>query len=164
MSNDLLTSVFLKIRPRLLTKARQTLGDEAEAQDVLQDAFCKLWRRRDSITSESQAEGLSSTTVYHTCIDVLRHRRVTSVETVESLPDLAEDDGDERDGIVKDVERLIASELTERQRTILYMRDRSGEEIADIAEQMNLTEANVRLILSRARRIVRDCYRNLNKR
>lgn len=167
MHLDLLTSVFIRIRPRLLSKANAMLGDSDEAQDALQEAFCKLWGRRKSITSVQQAEGLSVTTLKNTCIDNIRRRNAIQLESVDmSIKDVdkAVDESDDTSEVLQTVEKLIASELTERQRRILYLRDKAGAEISEIAEEYGLSEANVRLILSRARKTVRECYMKLNSK
>ncbi len=166
MHLDLLTSVFIRIRPRLLNRANAMLGDSDEAQDALQEAFCKLWGRRKSITSVQQAEGLSVTTLHNTCIDNLRRRnsvRLESVEEVAKDVESAVDEASDTTELFITVERLIASELTERERGILYMRDKAAAEISEIAEEYGLSEANVRLILSRARKKVRECYMELKR-
>lgn len=166
MHLDLLTSVFIRIRPRLLSRANAMLGDSDEAQDALQEAFCKLWGRRKSITSVQQAEGLSVTTLRNTCIDNIRRRNSVRIESVEEVIRDVES-GEEETGdaaeLLGTVERLIAQELTERERRILYMRDKAEAEISEIAEEYGLSEANVRLILSRARKKVRECYMELKR-
>jgi len=143
------------------------LGDSEEARDALQEAFCKLWGRKESITSAEQAEGLSVVTVRNTCIDNLRRRNTVRIDSMEnSLKEIerSSEDASLTSDLISTVERLIASNLSERQRDILYLRDKAGVEISEIAEEYGLTEANVRMILSRARKTVRECYTELNKR
>ena len=144
-----------------MARARNLLGDPEEAQDALQDAFCKLWRRHEDIESESQAEGLSTLAVRNVCIDMVRKRRPQADESIESLAETIEDtDPTDHSELLGKVESAISSQLTKRERQILYMRDREGAEIAEIAEIFGLTEANVRLILSRARKKVRECIKD----
>ena len=71
-------------------------------------------------------------------------------------PDVGPDDHTEQ--LLSDVTALIDAELDERQRAILYERDRYGWEIDEIAERHGMTEANVRMVLSRSRRRVRELY------
>ncbi len=157
MNSDLLTTVFMRLRPRLMATAQTILaGSEPDAMDALQDAFCRLWGHRDSLQSVSHAEGVTVTAVRHAAIDALRRRR--DVVGVEQLAEEAED-ADSADDLFGQVERLIETALSERDRKILYMRDRYGYDMESIARQTGLTEANVRVVLSRARRAVRECYR-----
>ncbi len=158
---DILTTVFLRMRPRLMLTARSILGDsaQADASDALQDAFCRLWRHRGEISTERHAEGASVTAVRHAAIDALRRRRdCVGTDVLESRQQ-ADDSADDAGDLYTRVSDIIHRHLTERERTILYMRDRHGYEIEAIAADMELTEANVRVILSRARCKVRDCYR-----
>lgn len=157
MKHDLLTSVFTRLQPRLLASARRLLADDADARDALQDAFCRLWQHRDDIGGERQAEGISVVSVRNACIDVMRRRRLRDADPIDGIE--AEVTSDDPPGILDEVTAVIEQALTPRQRDILYMRDREGYEIAEIADRYGLSEANVRLILSRARKTVRECYR-----
>ncbi|MDE5656586.1 MAG: sigma-70 region 4 domain-containing protein, partial [Muribaculaceae bacterium] len=57
------------------------------------------------------------------------------------------------------VNALIASELSSRDRDILMMRDRNGYDFDEIAAEFGMTEAAVRVALSRARKTIRNIYR-----
>ena len=69
------------------------------------------------------------------------------------------DDSDARE-LYHRVDSLIKTVLSERDRRILLLRDYSGWEMADIAAELGLTEANVRVVLSRARRAVAKAYKS----
>ncbi len=157
MKHDLLTSVFTRLQPRLLASARRLLADDSDARDALQDAFCRLWQHRADIDGEQQAEGVSVVSVRNACIDVMRRRRFRDADPIEAID--ARVVSDDPPDLLEEVTAVIESALTPRQRDILYMRDREGYEMAEIACQFGLSEANVRLILSRARKTVRECYR-----
>ena len=164
MKNDLLTSVFQRLRPRLFSKARTALSDDEEARDVLQDAFFKLWQSRIDINRESHAEGLLVTTVRNLSIDRLRRRAAHPTDSLDGdTGTLAWDDETEADlrqqnEIYLTVEKLIERHLSPRDREILYLRDRDEWEFEDIAIRFDITEANARLIVARARKTIRTLY------
>lgn len=58
--------------------------------------------------------------------------------------------------------KIIELQLTETQRTVLWMRDYEGYSFAKIAEHICMTEDNARQILSRARKTVRETYKSIN--
>ena len=87
------------------------------------------------------------------CVVFTPHTTAAIVVTSRMDPDGFEDLRDE-------VNRLIGLHLSERDRMILIMRDRDEFEIDAIAARTGLSEGNIRLILSRARRTVREAYRN----
>ena len=161
MEKDPLTSIFTTMRHKLIATARRILSDEDDVTDALQDAFYKLWQHRDDIQSAEAAARISMTTVRNTAIDALRRRqRYHTVAVDEYDADRQPDDNDtcETNDHFNNIKAIIDSRLSPLQRTILYRREQYGWEIADIAETHGLTEANVRMILSRARNTVRKCY------
>ena len=156
MKNDLLTSVFQRLRPRLFSKARTALSDDEDARDVLQDAFFKLWQSRIDINRESHAEGLLVTTVRNLSIDRLRRRAAHPTDTLDGeTGTLAWDDETEADLRQQNEIYLTVEKLIERH---LSPRDRDEWEFEDIAIRFDITEANARLIVARARKTIRTLY------
>lgn len=163
MKEELLTSVFMRIKGRLQMTARRIVSDEA-VDDALQDAFVRLWSRRSDFDSATAVEGVAVTTVRNICIDTLRRDAVRRHDDIDDNPSAAAvtddygDDRQERRELYGEVTGLIDKELSERDRRILYLRDRDGWEMDDIALEMGISEANVRVILSRSRKIIRQIY------
>lgn len=143
--------------------ARRIVSDEA-VDDALQDAFVRLWSRRSDFDSATAVEGVAVTTVRNICIDTLRRDAVRRHDDIDDNPSAAAvtddygDDTQERRELYGEVTGLIDKELSERDRRILYLRDRDGWEMDDIALEMGISEANVRVILSRSRKIIRQIY------
>lgn len=162
MEEDKLTTAFRRISMRLRQSARKLTGTADDADDVLQEAFFRLWRKRSEIRDEEHAEKLLTATVHNAGIDLLRYRARYSDETPEELAEQAPDE--DRTELLSDVTALIDRTLTDEQRQILYERDRDGWEIEDIALRHGLSEANVRMILSRSRKRVRELYQKRKAR
>ncbi len=167
METDLLTSTFLRIQSRLRDMAQRMLGSNDDAGDALQEAFLRLWQRRDSFSSSSHTEGSAVTTVRNICIDTLR-RPVCTVSTddreISDIPDdSAQATTTEIDDTLTRVRAIIDTALPPMQRAVIYMRDMEQRPIAEIARLTSMSEANVRMTLSRARRAVRECYFNHSK-
>ena len=164
MSNDTLTSAFMRIRHRLQRIATGILGDSAEAEDALQDAFCRLWTHRDRIGSSSEAEALSVTTVHNVCIDAYRklsHSPTVSLDENRDSHDCIDDDTNdapERDMLLRSVEHIIDSRLSAQQQAIVRMRELEGMSFEAIAETLEMQPAAVRVALSRARQTIRNVY------
>ena len=161
MESERFTGIFTRLQARLHHAASRMLGSDDEAADALQDAFCALWGRRGEIVDERAAEGLAVVSVRNRCLDTLGRRRahgtVTLADGMEWAADT--DDSDARE-LYHRVDSLIKTVLSERDRRILLLRDYSGWEMADIAAELGLTEANVRVVLSRARRAVAKAYKS----
>lgn len=153
----------MRIKGRLQMTARRIVSDEA-VDDALQDAFVRLWSRCSDFDSATAVEGVAVTTVRNICIDTLRRDAVRRHDDIDDNPSVAAvtddygDDTQERRELYGEVTGLIDKELSERDRRILYLRDRDGWEMDDIALEMGISEANVRVILSRSRKIIRQIY------
>lgn len=168
-----LTATFVSISGRLKRMAAQLLGNEAEAEDALYEAFCRLWTRRAEIPADDTAhqEALLTTTVRHLSIDTLRRRQAHPTVSLDlpiegsPFPPIAattvEDDETDSERYER-VQRLIANHLTPIQQRILRRRDVEGASYAQIALEMNLQESAVRMQLSRARRTIRTLFHQQN--
>lgn len=160
---SVLTRVFSRLRPGLLAVAKGITHSDEDAEDVVQEAFYRLWSRKLEIDSESGASRLTVTAVRNAAIDIYRQRRkrvdTVDIEQVMDKGCVSSDDayGDE---VYAEVKGLIDRHLPERMQAILRMRDYQGMEMSEIAKEMNMSEANVRMVLSRARRTVRNLYRD----
>jgi RNA polymerase sigma-70 factor (ECF subfamily) len=160
MSDKTLTTVFTKLRRKFLGMAMAILPNEEDAADALQDAFCKLWPRRDTINNEAKAEALTGVTVRNICIDRTRKRRLSTVPLDEEHDTINNEiTYSEREERYNRVKAIIDNELTELQRRIIELKEIEGLDIAEIARLQQMTESAVRMNLSRARNRIRECYR-----
>ena len=160
MSDKTIITVFTKLRRKFLNMAMAILPNEDDAADALQDAFCKLWPRRDTINDEGKAEALTGITVRNICIDKTRKRELCTVPLDEEHDTIdTETTYKEREERYNTVKAIIDNELTELQKTIVKLKEIEGLEIEEIAKRQTMTESAVRMNLSRARNKIRECYR-----
>ncbi len=157
---------FRRIGKNLQRMAQAMLGSEADAEDALQDAFCRLWTRRENIRSESEAAALLTTTVRNLSIDVLRSRKQRDTTPIEEQPDCPDDEAEaasQREQTFRSVEKIIHKELSPLARDILHRREYDGETIEHIAASLGMQPTAVRMQLSRARKTIRECYLKQNE-
>ena len=147
----------------MLSLAERITGNSDDAADAVQDAFVKLWQQRGRFESTSHAQGAGMMTVRTTSIDMARRNSHRSDVPVEQAAEAVEEvTDDERSLAYKQVRHIIDNELSNNQRMIIDLREMQGLEFEDIANRMNMTAANVRVELSRARRRVREIYQARN--
>lgn len=141
------------MQDRVYRLAAGITGDNAEAEDIVQDLYEKLWRRRLLVAGYRNPEAYILTAARNLCLDRLRARR----QTLEVTPQIATEDTQHQEG--KDLGdiagRLIAA-LPEKQRTVIRLRDVECMEIDEIAKVMRINESAVRMSLSRARASVKE--------
>ena len=160
MGDKTLTTVFTRLRRKFLNMAMAILPNEDDAADALQDAFCKLWPRRDTINDEAKAEALTGVTLRNICIDRTRKRTLPTVPLNEEHDTVdSETTYKEREEKYNTVKAIIDNELTGLQKIIIELKEIEGVEIVEIAKQLQMKESAVRMNLSRARNKIRECYR-----
>lgn len=68
-------SLFRRHYPSLLFYATRLVGEE-EAEDVVQDVFVEIWKRKDSIEMGDQIQAFLYRAVYTRALNVLKHRTI----------------------------------------------------------------------------------------
>ena len=81
MNEEPLITTFTQLRKGFLRLASRFLPNEEDASDALQDAFCRLWPRRNQIYSSKEAEALAVTTIRNLCIDQVRKEKIPICRT-----------------------------------------------------------------------------------
>lgn len=163
-SENVLTTTFLKIRRRLQIISASILGNETEAEDALSEAFLRLWNHPQCVSSSQQAEAVLTKTVRNLSIDEVRKRRSHPAEDWEQVSNqqFTSEEEDEVDEItlrLQRIEKLMDECLSPVQQQVLRMRDVDGRTYAEIAQHLNMQETAVRMQLSRARKHLRELYR-----
>lgn len=149
MTNDFLTEAFLALRGRW------------KSEDVLQDAFCKLWGGKYKAGSVKEAIGLLSRTGRNLEIDEYRKsvRRPTVSLGDRQIED-ERDDAGEREALFRKVEASVDTELTDLQKLIVRKREFEGQSFERIANDLGMSQEAVRMHVSRARKVLREKFRN----
>ncbi|MBD5266941.1 MAG: RNA polymerase sigma factor [Bacteroides sp.] len=160
VEDNILTKTFQQLRCKLQHLAGSILGDDNEAEDALHDAFCRLWTSYKNIDSETDARRLSYTLVYNIAIDRTRRLKTHGGKRVELTGDIGiEEESSSRDGIYEAVVALAEKSLNEKQLAVFRLHDLENIGYAEVAESLGMTQENVRMTLSRARKIIRELYR-----
>ncbi len=119
------------------------LGDRPSAEDVVQEAFCDLYRRWDRLAKADSALYYVRSSVLNGCRSVLRRRVVRRTSVEYELPAISPEtavlNGEERVELIRALGRL-----PDRQREALVLRfylDLSDEEISRV---MGIRQSTVR--------------------
>ena len=158
MDKDFIVSAFRSVRRRFLARH----GDEGE--DALQEAFCRLWTRRGDFSSQGEAEGFLTVAARNLAVDGQRRRLAHPESDLKDIDRKPPDDDDDRYDLFGEISRLIEMNLSVRDREILLHRDHDGWEFDEIALHYGISEANARMIVSRARKTIRELYLKRQKK
>ena len=147
------------VRPTLQSVAREILGSDEEAEDVVQDAMLRLWQLRDEPIRN--VRGFARVVVRNLSLSKVRQRRVT-VDIARA--DVANDDESES-AKNEQIDRMmkLVDALPTMQQTVLRMRHMQEMTMADIASIIGTSEVAVRQSLSRARRSIIEQFKTESK-
>ena len=153
MSKDYLTDAFIRLRQKLRVVSGRMIADSAGAEDILQDSFVRLWRGQYPLRSEKEAEALLTKTVKNASLNEKRRKRGEALkkDIVDESPD-----AHERERAYDERKRKIDTELTSTQKYILEEKEYGGRTLEDIARELKMEPAAVRMQLSRARKTLRN--------
>ena len=152
--------LFLPLHPKLFRIAYALVGNKADAEDILQDAYYKLWSRRDELSDIRKPEAFCVRLLKNLCLDYLRSARAGRhegdvTEAVTLSTDSSPDEELEMQDKVQQVRHLIDC-LPENQRQVLRLRGIEDCSMDEIEQITGLSAVNIRVLLSRARKIIRE--------
>ena len=138
------------------TLARYMLRDAAEAEDVCQESFVKLWNNMDSIDRNKVKPWLMKV-VRNGCLDRIRKRR--PVAELEGHAEMDTAPGPMEGLEINDTGRSLKAaieRLTEPYRSLVVLRDVQEHSYAEVAGTLDLSMSQVKVYLHRARKQLRE--------
>lgn len=156
--------IMRRYNQRLYRVARAILRDDAEAEDVMQDAYARAYQHLDQFAGRAPFSAWLTRIAVHEALGRLRLRKRSP-----QLDD-TEDDGEFRMNMVEtapdpeqnasrvELSRLLEEALLglpEQYRTVVMMRDIEEMSTSETAAALDLTEDNVKVRLHRGRAIAR---------
>lgn len=153
--------LFLPLHPKLYRIAFALTNNVQDAEDLLQEAYCKLWDKRKELKGIENHEAFCVTLVRNMCLDFLRspvqRRRWEEVNDAVSIHNTSP----ESELIEQDRMRIInkiINELPENQRLVLRLRGVDNCSAEEVERITGLSAINIRVLLSRARKTIREQF------
>jgi RNA polymerase sigma-70 factor (ECF subfamily) len=152
---------------RLYRTARAVLANEAEAEDVVQQAYLNAFRRLDQFEHRARVSTWLTRITIHEALARRRRRRVAmaieashAIDAVESVqPD------PEHQAYAVELRGMLESlidGLPASYRCVFMLRAVEGVSTTETAELLQLTEGVVKTRLHRARRVLQDALRRVS--
>ena len=150
---------YFSLHPRLYRVAFTILRNTENAEDIVQEAYCKLWDDREKLSDVKKPEAYCITLVRNLCMDFLRSPKANqNDDDIDDydIPDFStsiEKDFENRETIRKI--KSIVDSLPEKQQKILKLRGFAGCSLEDIQTITGESAVNIRVLLSRARNTIK---------
>lgn len=142
---------------RMLTLARRMLGNEADAEDVTQELFLRVWQHAKRWQpGRARFETWMHRVTLNLCYDRLRRRRDVAVDALPELPDPSPSVLS-RQSSLQTAERVQAElqKLPDRQRAAIVLCHHEGLSNIEAAEALQVSVEALESLLARGRRALK---------
>ena len=159
MTSESFKEKYFSLHGKLYRVAFAILENEEDAEDIVQETYCKLWDKRQQLTAVESPEAYSVTIVKNLCMDFLdKHKilRIDDVKEIEFKP--VNDRFEEHFDHIEMLERvkLILKTLPEKQCRVLKLSCFSEYSYEEIEKITGESAGNVRTLLMRARNTIKE--------
>lgn len=153
---------LLPLKDRIFRLALRITLNRAEAEDVTQDVILRVWEQRETLAEVRSLEAYMLTMARNLALDrcaKAENANLSLDDVTTDAPDNASqpDEALERDEKLKRVHEIFNA-LPEQQRTALQLREIEGLSYREVADMMNISEANVKVIIFRARQAIKKQF------
>jgi RNA polymerase sigma-70 factor (ECF subfamily) len=162
---ELFEIIMRRYNLRLFRVVRSILRNDAESEDVVQDAYVRAYTHLDSFEGRSTFATWLTRIAIHEALS--RKRRAVRIDTHEgehptggdscANPDLASRNPEQQaiDGELRAAIEVAIDQLPLLYRTVFVLRDVQGMDTAETADSLGIHEQAVKTRLHRARKILR---------
>lgn len=158
-----------KHQSRVYTLAYRYMSNHADASDLAQEAFIKIYRSLNTYRGEASFQSWMYRLVTNVCMDELRRRGRAKTVSIEELMEgkkglnmHRENAGSRlpedvviRNELQREVQNVLNS-LSDEHRVIVVMRDIQGYSYEEIAELLKCSLGTVKSRLNRARHVLKE--------
>ena len=157
---------ILPLKDKLFRMALHITLNRAEAEDVVQDTFIKVWERSDEWDRIESMEAFCMTICRNRALDKKGLAHQSDVELKENIdsPLVARDPLTElTEKQQVDTVRKLVEQLPEAWRTIMLLRETEGKSYQEIAQVMGISESQVKVNMHRARLLIKEQYKKIDE-
>lgn len=150
ISDDEFADIYETNKARVYSTALRVLGNSADAEDVVQDVFIKVYNKLDTFEGRSQLSTWLYRITVNRCLDILRKRKRTRTEPLEEASGAVA-----KNSNVRQVIESFIPTLPPGYRTVFVLHDIQGLKHHEIARQLKITEGACKSQLHKARLMMR---------
>lgn len=155
--------LFDRFSAKMLGVAMRYINDKERAEDVLQDAFIKVFKHLNRFKNDGSLEGWIRRIVVNTALDQLRKnkKRQSDIALDDSFIEITTNNFTEERLQAESLMKIV-QELPDGYRTVFNMFAIEGYSHKEIAKKLGITENTSKSQYSRAKSVLREILNKLN--
>ncbi|WP_316817405.1 RNA polymerase sigma-70 factor [Pedobacter nyackensis] len=165
-SEPAFSEIYNRYWDKLYIVARKRLDSAFEGEEIVQEIFCNLWRKRENFELSKGFNNYFSVAVKFEVINRLQKRARTQLLEKNLSHELTEFDETTVEQLsfneLKQQLELTIKQLPEKCQIVFRLRHEEGLSQKQIASQLELSEKTVESHLSKARKTIKDQFGNLS--
>ena len=163
-SHQAFQKVFYATYPKVHAFAMGFIKNEADAEDVVQAVFIKLWTKRAMVSKVENMDSYLYTVTKNTVLNQLASRKATTID-IQSLREIRNNEATAQEQIeAQDLQLLIdmiVENMPPQRKTIYKMSREEGLSNDEIAERLGLQKKTVENTLNLALGQIREMLKIL---
>jgi RNA polymerase sigma factor (sigma-70 family) len=133
--------------------AMKHLKNKMLADDAVQETFTKVWQNHSTINPEKVKSYLFQT-AYTSILDILKKEKRSVDMNIETDANIIQTKQSNFD--IQEHLNVALDRLPEKQKTVVLLRDYDGYSYSEIGAIVDLTEAQVKVYIFRARKALKN--------
>jgi len=166
MDAESFKKLYLPYHQKLYRIAYKLLENQCDAEDMVQEAYLKLWNKREELIDIRNPESFCVILLKNICFDYLRSTKNDAgkegIEVVGKANDVSLINEIEIKDELNCVKQLI-TQLPGKQQEVMKLRHLSECSIEEIEQITGLNAINIRVLISRARKTIREQFNILKQ-
>lgn len=152
---------YMPFHRQLYKVAYRLTQNQQDAEDLLQEVYLRLWKKRDHLPPESASIGYLSVLMRNLYIEHRRMKRFhAAVELKTKYAPLCEDNPEQQTIRKDESERTmnLIKELPPRERMVMEARTIDDKSYEEIKRDTGLSASNIRQLMARARKKLKERF------
>lgn len=163
MTDGEFKGMLLQQYRQMYAAAFAILRDPDDASDAVQDILSALWQKHEGMDLPENVQAFCNRTIRNHCIDRIRHNSKRYFEKIDTLYMIPSDTATDSEASFTSTTSLIMkclAQLNERHRKVMILSIFSQLSNNEISTATGESPENVRVILSRGRKTIKEYLRN----
>lgn len=168
-SAELVSRIWDESRNRIKGFIKKRIGNEFDAEDVLQNVFCKIHQNISELKDPDKLLPWVFQTTRNAIVDFYRERKITADSSAELFGEIAaeEPEKDIEEEVLKWLEPMVR-ELPEKYREALLLTGIQGLTQKELSEKLDISLSGAKSRVQRARGKLKEtlldcCYLEFNR-